>query len=109
MIFKILMLLLVVAGLVYWIKQPRRIQPGSQGASYAPVRARRPVFIALCIAAAISAVAALMTALLWMGGVAGGVTGGGYHGEADYLLTVSGSLLALAVACAVAAFLKRRG
>ncbi|MNV52551.1 hypothetical protein D3C71_1446510 [compost metagenome] len=106
MIFKILMLLLVVAGLVYWIKQPRRIQPGSP---YQPVRPRRPVFIALCIAAAISVVASLLTALLWMGGVAGGVTGGGYHGEADFLLPVSGSLLALGTACAVGAFLKRRG
>ncbi|KRC85845.1 preprotein translocase subunit TatB [Achromobacter sp. Root83] len=106
MIFKILMLLLVVAGLVYWIKQPRRVQPGTP---YRPVAARRPVFIALCIATAIAAVAALLTALLWMGGVAGGVTGGGYHGEADFLLPVSGSLLALSIACAVAAFLKRRG
>lgn len=106
MIFKILMLLLVVAGLVYWIKQPRRIQPS---APYAPVRPRRPIFIALCIAAAISVVASLLTALFWMGGVAGGVTGGGYHGEADFLLPVSGSLLALGTACAVGAFLKRRG
>lgn len=106
MIFKILMLLLVVAGLVYWIKQPRRVQPGMP---YPPVRPRRPVFIALCIASAISVVASLLSALLWMGGVAGGVTGGGYHGEADFLLPVSGSLLALGVACAVGAFLKRRG
>ncbi|WP_454695198.1 preprotein translocase subunit TatB [Achromobacter aegrifaciens] len=106
MIFKILMLLLVVAGLVYWIKQPRRLQPA---ASYPPARPRRPVFIALCIAATISVVASLLTALLWMGSVAGGVTGGGYHGEADFLLPVSGSLLALAIACAVGAFLKRRG
>lgn len=106
MIFKILMLLLVVAGLVYWIKQPRRVQPG---ASYQPVRPRRPIFIALCIAAAIAVVASLLTALLWMGGVAGGVTGGGYHGEADFLLPVAGSLLALGIACAVGAFLKRRG
>jgi len=44
-----------------------------------------------------------------MGGVAGGVTGGGYHGEADFLLPVAASLLALSVACAVGAFLKRRG
>ncbi|MNR51384.1 hypothetical protein D3C85_1710520 [compost metagenome] len=66
------------------------------------------MFIALCIAAAISAVASLLSALLWMGGVAGGVTGGGYHGEADFLLPVAGSLLALAVACAVGAYLKRR-
>ncbi|CAB3683241.1 Uncharacterised protein [Achromobacter denitrificans] len=106
MIFKILMLLLVVAGLVYWIKQPRSVQPG---ASYAPARPRRPAFVALCIAAAISAVAALLTVVLWMGSVAGGVTGSGYHGEADFLLPVSGSLLALAIACAVGAFLKRRG
>ncbi|EHK67517.1 hypothetical protein [Achromobacter arsenitoxydans] len=106
MIFKILMLLLVVAGLVYWIKQPRRIQAG---APYASAPARRPAFIALCVATAISLVAAILTALLWMGSVAGGVTGGGYHGEADYLLPVSGSLLALAVACAVGAFIKRRG
>jgi len=105
MIFKILMLLLVVAGLVYWIKQPRRIQPG---APYPSVPARRPAFIVLCVATAISLVAAILTALLWMGGVAGGVTGGGYHGEADFLLPVSGSLLALAVACAVGAFIKRR-
>jgi len=106
MIFKILMLLLVVAGLVYWIKHPRRVQPG---APYQPVRPRRPIFIALCIAAAIAVVASLLTALLWMGGVAGGVTGGGYHGEADFLLPVAGSLLALGIACAMGAFLKRRG
>ncbi|MGY6269521.1 preprotein translocase subunit TatB [Achromobacter denitrificans] len=106
MIFKILMLLLIAAGLVYWIKQPRGVQPA---APYAPARPRRPAFIALCIAAAISAVAALLTAILWMGSVAGGVTGGGYRGEADFLLPVSGSLLALAVACGVGAFLKRRG
>ena len=106
MIFKILMLLLVVAGLVYWIKQPRRVQPG---APYQPVRPRRPIFIALCIAAAIAVVASLLTALLWMGGVAGGVTGGGYHGQVDFLLPVAGTLLALAVVCAVGAFFKRRG
>lgn len=105
MIFKILMLLLIAAGLIYWIKQPRRVLPAS---SYVSARPRRPVFIALCIAAAISAVASLLSALLWMGGVAGGVTGGGYHGEADFLLPVAGSLLALAVACAVGAYLKRR-
>ncbi|WP_217617538.1 preprotein translocase subunit TatB [Achromobacter sp. GbtcB20] len=106
MIFKILMLLLVVAGLVYWIKQPRRVQLGTPYRS-APVR--RPAFIALCVATAISLIAAILTALLWMGGVAGGVTGGGYHGEADFLLPVAASLLALSVACAVGAFIKRRG
>ncbi|AZS80224.1 MULTISPECIES: hypothetical protein [Achromobacter] len=106
MIFKILMLLLIAAGLIYWIKQPRRVLPASP---YVSARPRRPVFIALCIAAAISVAAAILTALLWMGGVAGGVTGGGYHGEADFLLPVSACLLALGVACAVAAFLKRRG
>ncbi|MCS3505087.1 preprotein translocase subunit TatB [Achromobacter sp. JUb104] len=105
MIFKILMLLLIAAGLIYWIKQPRRVLPASP---YVSARPRRPVFIALCIAAAISAVASLLSALLWMGGVAGGVTGGGYHGEADFLLPVAGSLLALAVACAVGAYIKRR-
>ncbi|KGD87874.1 preprotein translocase subunit TatB [Achromobacter sp. RTa] len=106
MIFKILMLLLVVAGLVYWIKQPRGVQAA---APYAPARPRRPAFVALCVAAAISAVAAALSVVLWMGSVAGGVTGGGYRGEADFLLPVAGSLLALAVACAVGAFLKRRG
>jgi uncharacterized membrane protein (UPF0182 family) len=50
-----------------------------------------------------------MTFLLWAGGVAGGVTGGGYHGQVDFLLPVAGTLLALAVVCAVGAFLKRRG
>ncbi|MPS77123.1 MAG: preprotein translocase subunit TatB [Achromobacter sp.] len=106
MIFKILMLLLIVAGLIYWIKQPRRVLPG---AAYAPAQPRRPVFVALCIAAAISAVAALLTSLLWMGAVAGATTGGGYRGQADFLLPVSGCLLALAVGCAVGAFFKRRG
>lgn len=106
MIFKILMLLLVVAGLVYWIKQPRSVQAS---ASYAPARPRRPAFVALCVAAAIATVASLLSVVLWMGSVAGGVTGGGYRGEADFLLPVAGSLLALAVACAVGAFLKRRG
>ncbi|MEN4918874.1 preprotein translocase subunit TatB [Achromobacter spanius] len=106
MIFKILMLLLVAAGLIYWIKQPRGIQPG---APYRTAPARRPAFIALCVATAISLVAAILTAVLWAGSVAGGVTGGGYRGEADFLLPVSGSLLALSVACAVGAFLKRRG
>ena len=106
MIFKILMLLLVVAGLVYWIRQPRGVQAA---APYAPARPRRPAFVALCVAAAIAAIAALLTAVLWMGSVAGGVTGGGYHGEADFLLPVSGALLALSVACAVGAFFKRRG
>ena len=107
MIFKILMLLLIVAGLIYWIKQPRRVLPG---AAYAPApgNTRRPVFVALCIGAAISAVAALLTALLWMGAVAGATTGGGYRGQADFLLPVSGCLLALAVGCAVGAFFKRR-
>ncbi|MDH0094336.1 preprotein translocase subunit TatB [Achromobacter mucicolens] len=106
MIFKILMLLLVVAGLVYWIKQPRRVHPATP---YRTVPARRPIFIALCVATAISLIAAILSALLWMGSVAGGVTGGGYHGEADYLLPVAASLLALSVACAVGAFIKRRG
>ena len=106
MIFKILMLLLVVAGLIYWIKQPRGGQPYS---SYPAARPRRPVFIALCIAAALSVAASLMTFLLWAGGVAGGVTGGGFHGQVDLLLPVAGSLLALGVIFAVGAFLKRRG
>lgn len=109
MIFKILILLLVAAGLIYWIKQPRRIPPGAPGASYAPVRPRRPVFIALCIATVLAAVGALATSIIWMGSVANGVTGGGYRGEQDFLLPVAGSLAALAVACAVGAFLKRRG
>jgi hypothetical protein len=61
------------------------------------------------VAAAIATVASLLSVVLWMGSVAGGVTGGGYRGEADFLLPVAGSLLALAVACAVGAFLKRRG
>ena len=78
MIFKILMLLLVVAGLIYWVKQPRRVQAD---VPYASARPRRPGFIALCVAAAISAVASLLSAVLWMGGVAGGVSGGGYRGQ----------------------------
>ncbi|WMD21435.1 preprotein translocase subunit TatB [Achromobacter seleniivolatilans] len=106
MIFKILMLGLIVAGVIYWIKQPRRVQAA---APYQPLPARRPIFIALCIATALAAAGSVLSALLWMGGVAGGVTGGGYRGEADFLLPVSGSLLALAIACAVGAFLKRRG
>ena len=106
MIFKILMLLLVVAGLIYWIKQPRGGTPYSP---YPTARPRRPVFIALCIAAALSVAASLMTFLLWAGGVAGGVTGGGYRGQVDFLLPVAGTLLALAVVCAVGAFFKRRG
>ena len=64
--------------------------------------------MALCVGAALSLLASLMSAVLWMGAVAGGVTGGGYRGQADYLLPVAGPL-ALAVACAVGAFLKRRG
>ena len=63
--------------------------------------------MALCVGAALSLLASLMSAVLWMGAVAGGVTGGGYRGQADYLLPVV-ALLALAVACAVGAFLKRR-
>ncbi|WP_251863423.1 preprotein translocase subunit TatB [Achromobacter sp. Marseille-Q4962] len=106
MIFKILMLLLVVAGLVYWIRQPLGVQ---DAASRGPARPRRPAFVALCVAAAIATVASLLSVVLWMGSVAGGVTGGGYRGEADFLLPVAGSLLALAVACAVGAFFKRRG
>ncbi|CAB5512307.1 preprotein translocase subunit TatB [Achromobacter anxifer] len=106
MMFKIMMLLLVVAGLIYWIKQPRNAQPAS---SYPAARQRRPVFIALCIATAIAVAASVMTFLLWAGGVAGGVTGGGYHGQVDFLLPVAGSLLALGVICAVGAFFKRRG
>ncbi|WP_341865785.1 hypothetical protein [Achromobacter insolitus] len=37
------------------------------------------------------------------------VTGGGYRGQVDFLLPVAGTLLALAVVCAVGAFFKRRG
>ena len=106
MIFKILMLLLVVAGLVYWIRQPLGVQ---DAASRGPARPRRPAVVARCVAAAIATVASLLSVVLWMGSVAGGVTGGGYRGEADFLLPVAGSLLALAVACAVGAFFKRRG
>ena len=65
--------------------------------------------LAFDIAAPLAAIAALLTAVLWAGSVAGGVTGGGYRGEADFLLPVSGVLLALSVACAVGAFFKRRG
>ena len=101
MFFKILVLLAVAAGLVYLIKQPRRGQ--AAGAR----RAGKPAFVALCVGAALSLLASLMSAVLWMGAVAGGVTGGGYRGQADYLLPVSGCLLALAVACAVGAFLRR--
>ena len=104
MFFKILVLLAVAAGLVYLIKQPRRGQ--AAGASRRAAR-RKPAFVALCVGAALSLLASLMSAVLWMGAVAGGVTGGGYRGQADYLLPVSGCLLALAVACAVGAFLRR--
>lgn len=107
MFFKILVLLAVAAGLVYLIKQPRR------GAAAGPLHAtrtrRKPAFVALCVGAALSLLASLMSAVLWMGPVAGGVTGGGYRGQADYLLPVAGCLLALAVACAVGAFFKRGG
>ena len=106
MIFKILMLLLVAAGLIYWIKQPRGGTPYSP---YPTARPRRPVFIALCIAAALSVAASLMTFLLWAGGVAGGVTGGGYRGQGDFLLPGAGTRLALAVVGAVGAFFNRRG
>ena len=103
MFFKILVLLAVAAGLVYLIKQPRR---GQAAGAFTP-RRRKPAFVALCVGAALSLLASLMSAVLWMGAVAGGVTGGGYRGQADYLLPVSGCLLALAVACAVGAFLRR--
>ena len=49
MIFKILMLLLVAAGLIYWIKQPRGGTPYSP---YPTARPRRPVFIAPSMRAA---------------------------------------------------------
>lgn len=103
MIVKILMLAAVVAALFYMVMQPRR---GGYGA---PPARRTPLFIALCLAAALSVTGALVTAVLWMGSVAGGVTGGGYRGEADFLLTIAGALLAFAVACGVGAFLKRKG
>ncbi|WP_263910831.1 preprotein translocase subunit TatB [Achromobacter sp. 79A6] len=107
MIFKILMLAAVVAALFYMVMQPRRGR-GGYGAGPAPVR-RSPLFIALCLAAALGLSGALITAVIWMGSVAGGVTGGGYHGEADFLLTIAGALLAIAIACGVGAFFKRRG
>ncbi|MFG0233228.1 preprotein translocase subunit TatB [Achromobacter sp. 413638] len=107
MFFKILVLLAVAAGLVYLIRQPRRGQ--AAGAFHAAPARRKPAFVALCVGAALSLLASLMSAVLWMGAVAGGVTGGGYRGQADYLLPVAGCLLALAVACAVGAFFKRRG
>lgn len=109
MIFKILILLLIAAGLIYWIKQPRRSPPGAPYAPHAHVRPRRPAFIALCIATVLSAAGALATSIIWMGSVANGVTGGGYRGEQDFLLPLAGALAALAVACAVGAFLTRRG
>lgn len=105
MIVKILMLAAVVAALFYMVMQPRR----GRGGYGAPPARRAPLFIALCLAAALSVTGALVTAVLWMGSVAGGVTGGGYHGEADFLLTIAGALLAFAVACGVGAFLKRKG
>lgn len=107
MIIKILMLAAVVAALFYMVMQPRRGRAGYQGGA-APAR-RAPLFIALCLATALALTGALVTAVLWMGSVAGGVTGGGYHGEADFLLTIAGVLLAMAVACGVGAFLKRKG
>lgn len=107
MIFKILMLAAVVAGLFYLVMQPRRGRSGFNG-SPAPVR-RSPLFIALCVAAALGLSGALITAVIWMGSVASGVTGGGYHGQADFLLTIAGALLAIAIACGVGAFFKRRG
>ncbi|WP_025136015.1 hypothetical protein [Achromobacter sp. DH1f] len=107
MIFKILMLAAVVAALFYMVMPPRRGR-GGYAAGPAPVR-RSPLFIALCLAAALGLSGALITAVIWMGSVAGGVTGGGYHGEADFLLTIAGALLAIAIACGVGAFFKRRG
>ena len=101
MFFKILVLLAVAAGLVYLIRQPRR----GQAAGAARRRAASRPSWRLCVGAALSLLASLMSAVLWMGAVAGGVTGGGYRGQADYLLPVAGCLLALAVACAVGAFL----
>ena len=88
MFFKILVLLAVAAGLVYLIRQPRRGQ--AAGAFHAAPARRKPAFVALCVGAALSLLASLMSAVLWMGAVAGGVTGGGYRGQADYLLPVSG-------------------
>ncbi|WP_063570036.1 hypothetical protein [Achromobacter ruhlandii] len=107
MIVKILMLAAVVAALFFMVMQPRR---GRAGGATGPAPARRtPLFIALCLATALALTGTLVTAVIWMGSVAGGVTGGGYHGEADFLLTIAGALLAIAVACGVGAFLKRKG
>ncbi|ALX84854.1 preprotein translocase subunit TatB [Achromobacter denitrificans] len=107
MIVKILMLAAVVAALFFMVMQPRR---GRGGHATGPAPARRtPLFIALCLATALALTGTLVTAVIWMGSVAGGVTGGGYHGEADFLLTIAGALLAIAVACGVGAFLKRKG
>jgi hypothetical protein len=109
MIVKILMLAAVVAALFFMVMQPRRGR-GRGGYATGPAPARRtPLFIALCLATALALTGTLVTAVIWMGSVAGGVTGGGYHGEADFLLTIAGALLAIAVACGVGAFLKRKG
>lgn len=105
MIVKILMLAAVVAALFFMVMQPCR---GRGGHATGPAR-RTPLFIALCLATALALTGTLVTAVIWMGSVAGGVTGGGYHGEADFLLTIAGALLAIAVACGVGAFLKRKG
>ena len=107
MIVKILMLAAVVAALFFMMMQPRRGR-GGYATGPAPVR-RTPLFIALCLATALALTGTLVTAVIWMGSVAGGVTGGGYHGEADFLLTIAAALLAIAVACGVGAFLKRKG
>ncbi|WP_349291593.1 hypothetical protein, partial [Achromobacter sp. Marseille-Q0513] len=107
MFFKILVLLAVAAGRVYLIKHPRRGQ--AAGAFHAAPARRKPAFVALCVGAALSLLASLMSAVLWMGAVAGGVTGGGYRGQADYLLPVAGRPLAPAAACGGGAGFPRPG
>lgn len=107
MIVKILMLAAVIAALFFMVMQPRRGR-GGYATDAAPAR-RAPLFIALCLSTALALTGTLITAVIWMGSVASGVTGGGYHGEADFLLTIAGALLAITVACGVGVFLKRKG
>jgi len=53
--------------------------------------------VLLIIATLVFGVLALLSALLWMGGVAGAVTGGGRGtDELDYLLTLSAVFIGLA-------------
>ena len=104
MLVKILIIAVFIALIMYVVLPKRRVP--------APAAARpkgkgRLVLMLLTSSAMVLFILALFCTLLWLGGLSGMITGGGDVLGGTGLLRIGGVLFTLAIACAVAAWMKR--